>query len=128
MLVDVYPAAALKHRGLTYRSYTGTADTAVQHRLVDRLTAAAPWLTFGDHEQACRHCDHALDAVIAALNARAAAVGLTTTPSAEQVGAARTQGWIAQPTGILHDLIDHPVRPVDPHTPNHSSSRPGDRI
>jgi hypothetical protein len=32
----------------------------------------APWLRLGAFDQACRNCDHALDAVIAAPNARAA--------------------------------------------------------
>jgi predicted nuclease with RNAse H fold len=108
VVVEVYPAAALKHWGLTYRSYKGTANTTVRHQLVDTLTAAASWLRLGDHEPACRRSDHALDAVIAALNARAAALGLTTTPTADQLGAARTEGWIALPTGNLTDLVQDP--------------------
>ena len=80
VVVEVYPAAALKHWGLIYRSYKGTTNTTVRHQLVDTLTTAVPWLRLGDHEQTCRRSDHALDAVIAALNARAAALGLTTTP------------------------------------------------
>ena len=108
VVVEVYPAAALKHWGLTYRSYKGTANRTVRHQLVDTLTAAAPWLEFGDHGQVCRRSDHALDAVIAALNARAAALGLTTTPAAEQLSAARTEGWIALPTGNLADLAQNP--------------------
>jgi predicted nuclease with RNAse H fold len=59
VVVEVYPAAALKQWGLTYRSYKGTANTAVRHQLVDTLTAAAPWLRLGDHEQTCRRSDHA---------------------------------------------------------------------
>jgi len=93
---------------LIYRSYKGAANTAVRQQLVDTLTAAAPWLELGDHEQTCRRSDHALDAVIAALNARAAALGLTTTPAAEQLSAARTEGWIALPTGNLADLAQNP--------------------
>ena len=108
VVVEVYPAAALKHWGLTFRRYKGTANTAVRHQLVDTLTAAAPWLELGDHGQVCRRSDHALDAVIAALNARAAALQLATTPDAEQLGAARTEGWIALPTGTLADLIQNP--------------------
>ena len=108
VVVEVYPAAALKHWGLTYRSYKGTANTTVRHQLVDTLTAAAPWLRLGNYEQTCRRSDHALDAVIAALNARAAALGLTTTPGPEQLDAARTEGWIALPTGTLADLVQNP--------------------
>jgi predicted nuclease with RNAse H fold len=110
VVVEVYPAAALKQWGLTYRRYKGTANTTVRHQLVDTLTAAAPWLRLGDHAQACRRSDHALDAVIATLNARAAALRLTTTPGAEQLDAARTEGWIALPTGNLANLIHNPVQ------------------
>ncbi len=109
VVVEVYPAAALKHWGLTYRRYKGAANVAVRHQLVDTLSAAAPWLSLGHHEQACRGSDHALDAVIAALNARAAALGLTTTPSPEQLDATRTEGWIALPVGNLADLIHNPI-------------------
>jgi predicted nuclease with RNAse H fold len=112
VVVEVYPAAALKHWGLTYRSYKGTANTTVRHQLVDTLTATAPWLRLGDHEQACRRSDHALDAVIAALNARAAALGLATAPAADQLDAARTEGWIALPAGSLTDLVQNPGRAV----------------
>ena len=87
----MYPAAALKHWGLTYRGYKGTAIAAVRHRLVDNLTAQAPWLELGAFEQACRDSDHALDALIAALNARAAALGHAATPPAEHAAAAQTE-------------------------------------
>jgi len=99
-----------QQRGLTYRGYEGTANTTIRRQLVDALTGAAPWLTLGDHEQACRRTDHALDAVIAALNARAAALGVTTTPAADQLNAASTEGWIALPTGTLADLVHDPGR------------------
>lgn len=112
VVVEVYPAAALKHWGLTSRGYKGTANRTVRHQLVDTLTAAAPWLDLGDHEQTCRRSDHALDAVIAALNARAAVLGFTTRPAAEQLSAARTEGWIALPVGTLADLA---------HSPGHAS-------
>jgi len=104
VVVEVYPAAALKHWGLTYRGYKGAANTGVRHHLVDTLAAGARWLRLGDFDQACRGSDHALDAVIAALNARAAALGRATTPTAEQAAAARTEGWIALPTTNLADL------------------------
>jgi crotonobetainyl-CoA:carnitine CoA-transferase CaiB-like acyl-CoA transferase len=39
---------------------------------------------------------------------RAAALGLTTTPAADQLGAARAKGWIALPTGNPADLVRDP--------------------
>jgi hypothetical protein len=104
VLVEVYPAAALKHWGLPFRGYKGAVNAAVRDGLVDRLAAAAPWLRFGAFEPACRRSDHALDAVVAALNARAAALDRATRPTTEQAPAARTEGWIALPVGELEDL------------------------
>ena len=75
VVVEVYPAAALKHWGLPFRGYKAAANAAVRGEVVDRLAAATPWLRFDAYEPACRQSDLALDAVVAALNARAAAVG-----------------------------------------------------
>jgi predicted nuclease with RNAse H fold len=108
VVVEVYPAAALKHWGLPFRGYKGIVNAGVRDELVDRLAAAAPWLRFGAFEPACRRSDHALDAVVAALNARAAALCLVTQPGIEQAAAARTEGWIALPTGSLADLAHDP--------------------
>jgi hypothetical protein len=58
-----------------------------------------------DLAQACRRSDHALDAVLAALNARAAALGRATTPATGAIAeAAATEGWIALPTCALDGL------------------------
>jgi predicted nuclease with RNAse H fold len=104
VVVEVYPAAALKHWGLPFRGYKGDRNAGVRDELVNRLAAAAPWLRLGVFEPACRRSDHALDAVVAALNARAAALGRTTRPTVERAGAASTEGWIALPTCSLADL------------------------
>jgi predicted nuclease with RNAse H fold len=116
VVVEVYPAAALKHWGLPYRRYKGTANAAVRHQLVDLLAAQAPSLRLGEFNQACRRSDHALDAVIAGLNARAAALRRATGPPAEHAAAAQTEGWIALPTTELADLTrDEPDPRTDPH-------------
>ena len=104
VVVEVYPAAALKQWGLPFRRYKGALNAGVRDELVDQLAAAAPWLRFGACEQECRQSDHALDAVVAALNARAAALARVTAPGVEHAAAARTEGWIALPTGGLADL------------------------
>jgi hypothetical protein len=77
--------------------------------LIDTLTTRAPWLRLGHAEQTCRRSDHALDAVIAALNARAAARGQGTAPTTEQAVAAQTEGWIALPTHDLAELVNPPT-------------------
>jgi hypothetical protein len=108
VVVEVYPAASLKQWQLTYRGYKGRANAIVRDHLVDRLITAAPWLKLGEHQQTCRESDHALDAVIAALTARAAALAQASTPTPEHADAARTEGWIALPTRTLTDLPPPP--------------------
>ncbi len=67
--------------------------------LFARLTERAPWLTIeADHASERRECDHVFDALIASLVARAAALRLTLRPAADELRAARVEGWIALPT------------------------------
>lgn len=105
LIVEVYPAAGLKHWGLPYRRYKGNNGRDALSALVDQLQQVAPWLHLGDLEQACRHSDHILDAVVSALLARAAALNLITPPPASQHAAARREGWIAIPTCTLDQLV-----------------------
>jgi predicted nuclease with RNAse H fold len=105
VVVEVYPAAALRRWGLTHRGYK-TPGRGVSHGfLLDELTAAAPWLDLGPFEPLCRTSHDAFDAVIAGLAARAAALGHVLPPDASQQEAARTEGWIALPTCGLSDLV-----------------------
>ncbi|WP_250000862.1 DUF429 domain-containing protein [Actinoplanes sp. M2I2] len=99
-VVEVYPAATLRRWGLTHRGYKRPG----QDSLVDELLAAAPWLELGPFEAVCRRSHDAFDAVIAALAARAAALGHTLPPTPAQREAAQREGWIALPTCDLDDL------------------------
>ena len=103
-VVEVYPAASLKVWGLPWRGYKTTRNQAALGAVVDRLLLAAPWLDLGGHEALCRRSDHALDAVVAALSARAAVRDQVCRPDDRELPAARTEGWIAIPTGPLADL------------------------
>ncbi|MEU6644684.1 DUF429 domain-containing protein [Saccharomonospora sp. NPDC046836] len=105
LIVEVYPAAGLKHWQLPFRRYKGSKNLAALGTLIDTLREAAPWLDFGAHEGLCRQRDHAADAVLAALLARAAACGLTIQPAATERAAAESEGWIALPTCTLGDLV-----------------------
>lgn len=105
-IVEVYPAAALCRWGLTYRGYKGRGQKDQHADLVTALCGAAPWLKLGAFEALCRRSHDAFDSVIAALSARAAAIGMATQPDDEQRMVARTEGWIALPTGPLSGLID----------------------
>ncbi|GAA0990491.1 DUF429 domain-containing protein [Acrocarpospora macrocephala] len=105
VVVEVYPAASLKRWGLPFKGYKRAANLGELNRLVDGLGRAAPWLDLGAFEGVCRASDDAADAVVAALTARAAALGLVTAPSPGQAEAARTEGWIAVPTTSLDGLM-----------------------
>ena len=105
-IVEVYPAATLSRWGLTYRGYKGRGKQVQHGDLVGALCTAAPWLELGACEALVRHSHDAFDSVIAALSARAAAIGKATRPDDEQRMIARTEGWIALPTCQLGNLID----------------------
>ncbi|GAB3809509.1 DUF429 domain-containing protein [Micromonospora zhanjiangensis] len=104
-VVEVYPAAALYRWGLVYRGYKSRGQHVQHAELVTALREAAAWLELGAFDGLCRRSHDAFDSVIAALNARAAAIGKAVRPSDEQRTVARVEGWIALPTGPLSDLI-----------------------
>lgn len=107
-VVEAYPAGALRVWGLTSKGYKGTkADNRVRcTALTAELSArCGPLATTA--AAALDGCDDdALDAFICALIARAAALGLTQRPEAEDLAAARREGWIHLPTVTLDDLIE----------------------
>jgi predicted nuclease with RNAse H fold len=97
-IAEVYPAASLKAWDLPYRGYKRPRDTRTLGNLVDELLAAAPWLDLGEFEPVCRAHHDAVDAVIAALTARAVELNLTLRPRTPQEAfAACIEGWIAIP-------------------------------
>lgn len=76
-LVEVYPAAALKRWDFTYQGYKGKKGQKVRCELLDTIRKRTrDWLTLPDSVcQSCQDSDDVLDAVVAALVARAAATG-----------------------------------------------------
>lgn len=104
LLAEVYPAAALRLWGLPHRGYKGPGNRSVRGALVDTLLASAPWLDLAEYEDWCRASDHALDAVLCALVARAVACGVTDLAGRHQPEAAE-EGWIHLPTVPLEVLI-----------------------
>jgi len=103
-VVEVYPAASLRRWGLDHPGYKRpTMPDALDH-LVDGLLAKAPWLDCLSHEQAIRRSHDVLDAVIAAMTARAAWQGQTVQPREADMAAARTEGWIAIPDSPVDQL------------------------
>jgi predicted nuclease with RNAse H fold len=106
VVIEVYPAAALRLWGLYRPRYKGPGSRAVRDELVAAVFAALPELQIDAADVArCRQSDDAFDAVLCALIARAAALGRTRLPDASQANAAAAEGWIAVPTCGLQDLI-----------------------
>ena len=113
LVCETYPDPAIRRLGLwpasagARDSYKGTAG-ALRADIVYGLVQAAPWLNLSPPQRdACVESDDALDALVCALVARAAAKGLTAGPPAELAGEARSEGWIHLPaTGFaLADLL-----------------------
>jgi len=104
VVVEVYPAASLRQWGLPSTRYKRKANLAGLADLVDQLKTAADWLDLDAGEALCRASDHAIDAVLAALTARAATRALVTVPAADQLDTARSEGWIAIPTSPISSL------------------------
>lgn len=105
LVIESYPAAALKVWGLSHRRYKGRDQLDALGRMVDELVLALPGLDLGAAEAVCRRSDDAFDAVICALIARAATLGLVHSPNAEQSPRAATEGWIVVPDCALGDLL-----------------------
>ena len=95
LIVEVYPAGGLAFWEMSHRRYKGTKNEEALGDLVDQLPK---WLHLDEKAELCRKSDHAFDAVIAALLARAAALDLATRPSAAEQDTAAREGWIAMPT------------------------------
>jgi len=106
-VVETYPAVALHAWGFVSRGYKGD-NPAVLAALFERLRSTCPWLGCGPEAAArCGRSDHAFDALVAALVARAAALGLAVPPPDEEMEAARAEGWIAVPVpGSLPRLAE----------------------
>lgn len=97
-VVEVYPAAALRAWDLPHQKYKGPANRSGLEELLTALLDQAPWLVLtSDRRAQLTENDNCADALIAALVARAAALGLCEPIPAEQMEVAQREGWIAVP-------------------------------
>jgi predicted nuclease with RNAse H fold len=95
---EVYPAAALERWGFPSTGYKKGKGTLQRKELVRHLQKKARWLHLSDDQRRMVvGSDDALDALIAALNARAARLGLTLKPEPHEQRDAIREGWIAVP-------------------------------
>lgn len=111
--VEVYPAAALRVWGMPYRSYKREANRKVLRDVSERLRHRCGWLVADDGTWSdVTHSDHAFDALICALVARAHQRDLCHPIPRDLHAAAAREGWIAVPTrGSLDRLVDVAAAP-----------------
>lgn len=97
--VETYPAVALAMWGFLSKGYKGPKKKAVRGELVgDFAERTSSWLTLTEEDRSrCGESDDLLDALVAALVARAAAVGRCESIPSEDRGLAAVEGWIALP-------------------------------
>ena len=102
-LVEVYPGAALRVWGVAVDGYK--TDVPSRAAATENLRSVTPWLELlPAHVRLMSRSDDAFDAVVAALVARASALGLTHGIPDGSSERARTEGWMALPTHPLGDL------------------------
>lgn len=104
VVVECYPAAALKVWGLPFRSYKRAAGLAALDGLVTGVLRRLPRLDLGPHETLLRESDDAFDAFVCALVARAAAQGRGSAPPHGLREIAAREGWIVLPQCGLEEL------------------------
>lgn len=97
--VEIYPAAALSIWRLPSRGYKGRKKAALRTEIMDCLAtkAGAGLALTKEVRRKCRDSDDMLDALVAAMVARAAAIGYCEPIPAEDRRLAKKEGWIALP-------------------------------
>jgi predicted nuclease with RNAse H fold len=106
-LVETYPAAALRLWGFTSTGYKRREGQPGLQALLTRFEdRTRGWLELGAAgRRLCRDSDDALDAVVAALVARAAALGLCEGPPPALAAVASREGWIHLPAADALDRL-----------------------
>jgi predicted nuclease with RNAse H fold len=90
--VEVYPGATLRLWSFDTTNYRISQEQ--RQKLIERLKQQAPWLDLSKHQDLMYQSTDAFDAVIAALAARAVALGHYLKPTKEQLAKAKVEGWI----------------------------------
>jgi predicted nuclease with RNAse H fold len=109
---EVYPGAAMHQWNLDRKGYKTRGRVAERPRqqdaraaLVSAVQRRLPHLDLSTARDACIESDDALDALLAALIARAAATHLTSLPPVREIERTRREGWIHLPiAGSLEQL------------------------
>jgi len=106
-VIEVYPGAALSSWGFDHRRYKSTRAAERDQSIAARAdllrsfeNGSGGWLVLAErHRHDLERSPHALDALVCAFIARAAAVGETLLPTCDVAEIARREGWIHLPTG-----------------------------
>jgi predicted nuclease with RNAse H fold len=102
-VAEVYPAATLRLWDIDASGYR--VDAATRGTVLDEIARRAPWLDLGEHRALAEASADALDAIIAALVARVAALGRFDSAPEAVRDQARREGWIILPTCGIEDLL-----------------------
>ena len=107
-VIESYPAPALTAWGLSAIGYKSKIGASRLPSLLDRVEESLGGIEMRAAQRQLASSDHnCFDALISALVARAAALGLTQAPeSGEEADRAVREGWIHVPTNPLRDLLD----------------------
>jgi hypothetical protein len=102
-VAEVYPAATLRRWMLDHPELEG----AQRAEILDWLEKLMPTMEFqAEAREQVVNSDHAFDALICAITARAVATGRTTLPMTdEEVSRAAIEGWIHVPTVGPNELM-----------------------
>jgi len=100
VVAEVYPAAALVVWGFEPAGYKRVAGLRKRKTLIAALEEATrDWVEVSEDALGmCEKSDDCLDALVASLVARAAAVGLTQPPPKDRVDQVQREGWIHLPS------------------------------
>ena len=106
-VVEVYPAPALASWGINATGYKSRTGAGRLPALLDAVEEQLGGLQLDSEQRRLASSDHnCFDALVAALIARAAALGLTYPPNpGQEADRAVREGWIHMPSNALADLV-----------------------
>ena len=106
---ETYPAAGLHAWGLPAVGYKGQKGRELRAAIWTELRQRMPWLDVTTEQSDLIVAkDDALDALVAALIARAAKIGLTIRPAEDERSTAVTEGWIHVPVEGSLERLNRP--------------------
>jgi predicted nuclease with RNAse H fold len=103
-VIEVYPAGALRCWGIDASGYKHPTASSIRDRIVTEISDGLALTMSGPQRQVLAATDHALDALVAALVARAFSLRRVVGPTNDERSIALVEGWIYLPSGPLAEL------------------------